>query len=118
MVQSKSIDEISHEIADNLKENVFEVITDECNMDVVEYYLIEEELARFSYYDRYFWSEFRKAIPENEGYYWLTVITKDGERKVVLAKWYNRSSFRYWANKFKVLLAWKPCILPEPYKED
>lgn len=118
LIRSKSIDEIAHEIAENLQPFVFETTTDDCYMDVIEYYLVINELSKFCYYEQFFWCEFKDNFPEKEGYYWFTVLTNDGEKKVILAKWYNKNSFTFWKKRFKKLIAWKPCILPEIYRED
>lgn len=117
MVKSRSINQIAHEITDNLKPHIFEACNEECNMDVVEYSLVESELSLFAYYDRFFWVPFEKAQPEEEGHYWLTVVTEYAEVKTVLTFWYGMDSLRYWKRKFKKLVAWKHCILPEPYNE-
>lgn len=118
MVNSRSIDGIAHEISDSLKPYVFETFTENCNMDVVEYALVESELSRFCYYEQYYWNDFENGeTPDDEGYYWLTVLTQEGERKVVLTKWYGRDSLYFWKRKFQKLLAWKACILPEPYMD-
>lgn len=118
MIESKSVGEISLEIGRNLKKNIIEIFTEECNKEVVEYCLVKSELSRFLSYDKYSWNEFNdnECTPRDEGYYWLTVIDNDGERRVVLIKWYNRNSLRYWNSVFKELIAWKICIMPEPYK--
>ncbi len=118
MIESMSVGQIANEIADDLKDDIFEVFTEECNKEVVEWCLVESELTQFVYYDKLFWQEFKNGFPEEDQYYWLTVITEDGDRKVVLTKWYGKNSFKYWKSKYRYLLAWKPCILPEPYKED
>lgn len=118
MVKSRSIDQIAHEITDNLEPNIFEAHTEKCNIDVVDYALVQSELSLFAYYDRYFWVAFDKEYPEEEGYYWLTVVTEYGEIKVVPTFWYGEDSLRYWKRKYKKLVAWKHCILPEPYTEE
>lgn len=115
MIESKTIGEIAGEVLKTLEGDVFETFTDECNMDVVEYRLVEDALSLFSYYDKAFWTEFKNEIPEEPGFYWITVITEREERKVTLINWYGKNSFRYWKSKFKYLVAWKICIFPEPY---
>lgn len=117
MIRSKTINDIAHEITDNLHPYIFEIFTEERNMDVVEYILVEDELSKFCYYEQYYWKQFRDGSPKEEGYYWLTVIDDAGKRKVVLTKWYSGNSYWFYRNKYKSLIAWKRCIMPDPYED-
>nr|WP_300660554.1 hypothetical protein [uncultured Acetatifactor sp.] len=116
MIRRKSIDKKAQEIEDNLRPYVFNVDTDECNMDVVEYRIVLGELQSFSEYDQYGWCEFEEAPPKEPGFYWLTVIDNNDDKKVVAGQWYGQYSLRFWKGRFKELIAWKPCILPEAYR--
>ena len=109
---------IAREIERSLRGSLIEVVTEERNMDVVEYCLVEDELTRLSDYDSRNWRMVSDGLPSEPGKYWFSVECWGGAQDVVLVVWYgqmyDRETVSGLRDRHRLVVAWMPCIMPEP----